>query len=81
MTWLLTMAIRVYQRLLSPLFPPCCRFSPSCSTYSVAALQRHGFWIGGYLALRRVLKCHPLHPGGIDPVPENLHQPEHPRVG
>ena len=62
-------AIRAYQLLLSPLFPRCCRFAPSCSHYAAEALERHGIWRGLYLSLRRLLRCHPFHPGGWDPVP------------
>ncbi|RMF84275.1 MAG: membrane protein insertion efficiency factor YidD [Nitrospinota bacterium] len=61
-------SIKAYQYLLSPLFPPACRFSPSCSTYAILAFQRHGFWKGLRLTLWRLLRCHPFHPGGIDPV-------------
>lgn len=62
--------IRVYQRLLSPLLGPRCRFHPSCSQYAAEAIERFGPWRGGLLALRRLSRCHPLHPGGIDPVPD-----------
>lgn len=61
--------VRAYQVLVSPLLPPSCRFYPSCSAYAVTALQRHGALKGGWLAARRVARCHPFHPGGIDPVP------------
>lgn len=62
--------IYFYRRILSPLKPhPTCRFSPTCSTYAVEAVRRHGALRGLYLAVRRVLKCHPFHPGGFDPVP------------
>lgn len=62
--------IRFYRRILSPLKPqPTCRFSPTCSTYAAEAVRRHGALVGLYLAVRRVLKCHPFHPGGHDPVP------------
>jgi putative membrane protein insertion efficiency factor len=61
--------IKGYQRFVSPLTPPVCRFYPSCSTYAADAIARHGPWKGGYLAVRRLLRCHPLHPGGYDPVP------------
>ena len=61
--------IVVYQRLISPLFPPRCRFYPTCSQYAVEAITKHGPVKGGYLALRRIMRCHPLHPGGIDEVP------------
>jgi putative membrane protein insertion efficiency factor len=62
-------AIRLYQRWISPGIPPACRFYPSCSEYAVQALRRHGLAWGGWLALRRLLRCHPFHPGGFDPVP------------
>ena len=62
--------IRLYQLLLSPLLGPRCRFHPSCSHYAVEAIQRHGPVKGGYLSLRRVARCHPLNPGGYDPVPD-----------
>ncbi|HOA98542.1 MAG: membrane protein insertion efficiency factor YidD [Atribacterota bacterium] len=57
-----------YQRYISPLFPPCCRFEPSCSEYARQALCKYGPWKGGLLALRRLLRCHPCSPGGYDPV-------------
>lgn len=62
-------AIRIYQRFISPYTPPTCRFYPSCSSYAVDAITRHGPWRGTVLAARRVLRCHPFHPGGFDPVP------------
>lgn len=61
--------IRAYQFILSPLLPPACRFAPSCSQYSYEAIARYGPWRGGVLSLRRMLRCHPFHPGGYDPVP------------
>lgn len=62
--------IRLYQRFISPLKPkPTCRFYPTCSVYAYTAVSRFGPWKGGWLALRRILKCHPFHPGGYDPVP------------
>lgn len=64
--------IRVYQRVISPLLPPRCRYHPSCSQYAVIAIERFGPLRGGMLALRRILRCHPLNPGGNDPVPERL---------
>ncbi|REJ35749.1 MAG: membrane protein insertion efficiency factor YidD [Bacillota bacterium] len=60
--------IRLYQKAISPLFPPSCRFYPTCSTYAVQALERHGVVRGGWMAVRRISKCHPWHPGGYDPV-------------
>ncbi|MFB3817841.1 MAG: membrane protein insertion efficiency factor YidD [Candidatus Methylomirabilales bacterium] len=62
--------IRVYQRWVGPAFPPACRFAPSCSYYALEAIERHGSLRGTWLAVRRLLKCHPYHPGGLDPVPE-----------
>ena len=64
----LVFTVRIYQILLSPLFPPCCRFHPTCSDYAILAIRRHGPFRGSFLALARLLRCHPLHPGGYDPV-------------
>jgi hypothetical protein len=66
---LLAGLIRVYQRLISPLLPPSCRFYPSCSQYALEAVTRHGALRGSWLAASRLVKCHPFHPGGFDPVP------------
>jgi putative membrane protein insertion efficiency factor len=63
------LVIAAYQRILSPLLPRSCRFYPSCSTYAADAIRRHGPLRGLGLAARRLLRCHPLHPGGYDPVP------------
>ena len=60
--------IAVYQKALSPLLPGCCRFEPSCSAYAAGAIERFGLLRGVPKALLRLLKCHPLHPGGFDPV-------------
>ncbi|MBQ2956627.1 MAG: membrane protein insertion efficiency factor YidD [Clostridia bacterium] len=62
-------AIRFYRRHISPMFPPCCRFTPTCSAYALEAVEKYGALKGGFLALKRILKCHPFHPGGYDPVP------------
>ncbi|MFO7265361.1 MAG: membrane protein insertion efficiency factor YidD [Limnochordales bacterium] len=62
-------AIRFYQKFISPLFPPRCRFYPTCSSYAAEALARHGVLRGSWLTIRRLSKCHPWHPGGYDPVP------------
>jgi putative membrane protein insertion efficiency factor len=65
--------IRLYQRFISPLLPPSCRFEPSCSHYGYEAIARYGIWQGGWLAIKRIGRCHPLNPGGYDPVPD-LHK-------
>lgn len=61
--------IRFYQKCISPLTPPSCRFYPTCSNYGLEAIKTHGALKGGWLTIKRILKCHPLHPGGMDPVP------------
>jgi len=61
--------IRTYQVVLSPLLGPSCRFYPSCSEYASQAIMRHGLRSGLILAAKRILRCHPFHPGGVDPVP------------
>lgn len=66
---LLMMLVRGYQVAISPLLPPSCRYSPTCSQYAIDALRRHGAAKGGWLALRRLGRCHPFRPGGYDPVP------------
>lgn len=66
---LVILLIRAYQYLVSPMLGPHCRFHPSCSHYAVEAIQRHGLARGGLLALRRLSRCHPWNPGGVDPVP------------
>jgi len=62
--------LRIYQRGISPLLGPRCRFHPSCSEYAIVALARFGGLRGSWLTMRRLSRCHPLHPGGFDPVPE-----------
>ncbi|MEJ2218467.1 MAG: membrane protein insertion efficiency factor YidD [Gemmatimonadota bacterium] len=61
--------IRFYRRGISPLTPPSCRFTPTCSAYAEEAIGRYGAMRGGWMALRRLLKCHPFGPSGYDPVP------------
>ena len=65
----LLVPIRLYRALLSPLLPKVCRFHPSCSQYAMQALEEHGPLRGLWLAARRLSRCHPFHPGGLDPVP------------
>ncbi len=69
MTKAALLLIRAYQLLVSPLLPRCCRFVPSCSQFAAEAFRRHGFWRGLRLSLGRLARCHPLAPGGWDPVP------------
>ncbi|MBA2849722.1 membrane protein insertion efficiency factor YidD [Thermosulfuriphilus ammonigenes] len=65
--------INLYQLFISPFFPPSCRFTPSCSEFTKEAISRFGSLKGLYLGLKRILRCHPFHPGGYDPVPEKEH--------
>ncbi len=62
------LGIRTYRCFVSPLKPPCCRFTPSCSQYAAEAVEVHGLKVGLGLAVRRIVRCHPWHPGGWDPV-------------
>ncbi|MFH1085517.1 MAG: membrane protein insertion efficiency factor YidD [Chloroflexota bacterium] len=67
--WLGLGLLRGYKRFLSPLLPPSCRFVPTCSQYMYEAVERYGTLRGVWLGIRRLLRCHPFHPGGYDPVP------------
>ncbi|MBT1446231.1 membrane protein insertion efficiency factor YidD [Shewanella sp. JM162201] len=67
--WLITKLIRGYQIFISPILGPKCRFQPTCSHYAIEAITLHGVIKGSWFAIKRILKCHPLHPGGNDPVP------------
>ncbi|MEI3376940.1 MAG: membrane protein insertion efficiency factor YidD [Coriobacteriales bacterium] len=58
-----------YRKYISPMFPPSCRYVPTCSEYAMIALQRYGFIKGSWMAIKRICRCHPWHPGGYDPVP------------
>ena len=62
--------IKVYQKAISPMMPPSCRFHPTCSNYGLEAIETHGALKGSWLAVRRISKCHPFHEGGFDPVPD-----------
>jgi putative membrane protein insertion efficiency factor len=64
--------VRLYRWTISPWLGPRCRFEPTCSNYAIAAIRRHGPWRGGWLALRRLARCHPWGASGYDPVPEEL---------
>ncbi|MBY7665101.1 membrane protein insertion efficiency factor YidD [Staphylococcus agnetis] len=69
MRQLFILPIRFYQKFISPLTPPSCRFYPTCSNYTIEAIQVHGALKGTWLGVKRILKCHPIHKGGFDPVP------------
>jgi putative membrane protein insertion efficiency factor len=69
MSGLLVWLLRAYKRLVSPMLPPACRFLPTCSDYATGAIEKHGPVRGVFLAVRRIVRCAPWHPGGFDPVP------------
>lgn len=69
LVWLLVLPIKFYQKFISPLTPPSCRFTPTCSQYALEALRKHGPIKGIWLAIRRILRCHPWGGSGYDPVP------------
>jgi uncharacterized protein len=77
MRFMLIAVIKFYKAFISPLLGNNCRFYPSCSTYSMEAFRLHGVIKGAYLTVRRLLKCHPFHEGGIDPVPEKFGKNKH----
>lgn len=70
MKTILKSIIKIYQKVISPLTPPSCRFYPTCSNYGLEAIETHGAAKGSWLAVRRISKCHPFHEGGFDPVPD-----------
>lgn len=61
--------VKGYRRFISPLLPPACRYTPTCSQYALEAIEKYGALKGGWMAIKRILRCHPFHPGGYDPVP------------
>lgn len=69
LAWLLTLPVIFYRRCISPMKPPTCRFTPTCSEYAIEALRKHGPFRGSWLAVRRILRCHPWGGSGYDPVP------------
>lgn len=68
MKHILIFLIKFYRKYISPLLGPNCRFVPTCSQYALEAVEKYGFFKGGYLSIKRILKCHPFHPGGYDPL-------------
>lgn len=68
----LIMLVRFYQVAISPLFPPSCRYYPTCSNYMIAALKKHGLILGLIMGLARIIRCNPFIRGGVDPVPDNF---------
>ncbi len=64
--------VKLYKIIISPILRPSCRFYPTCSTYSIEALKKHGFIKGGILSVKRIVSCNPMHRGGYDPVPEHF---------
>jgi len=73
LSWLLLLPIHFYRMVISPMLPPTCRFTPTCSAYAVEAIKMHGPFKGLYLAIRRILRCHPWGGYGYDPVPDKFH--------
>ena len=70
--WFLLALVRGYRAFSTRLLPPVCRYYPTCSAYALEALEVHGPWKGGAMSAARICRCHPFHPGGVDPVPSKL---------
>ena len=77
LTWLLTALIKIYQYTLSPYLPASCRYYPTCSAYGIEALRQHGPFIGSWLTLKRLARCHPFGGQGYDPVPNKHNKCQH----
>lgn len=77
MRWVILTPLYVYRWLISPLLGPRCRFYPSCSEYAIAAVQKHGIIRGLFLTVKRLLRCHPWHPGGVDYIPTPIEKRDH----
>lgn len=71
MRQILIVLIKLYRYAISPYLAPSCRYTPTCSSYAIEAIERHGLFRGSWLAVRRISRCHPWHEAGYDPVPEN----------
>ena len=69
MKWFLLLLVNFYRGFISPMLPPSCRYVPTCSEYALIAIEKYGAIKGGWLSLKRILRCHPWHEGGYDPVP------------
>lgn len=69
MKTVLLLLVKFYRNFISPMFPPSCRYVPTCSEYALTALEKYGALRGGWLAVKRICRCHPWHEGGYDPVP------------
>lgn len=67
---IIILIIRFYQKFISPLLGPCCRYSPTCSRYGIEAVERYGALRGSFMTIKRILRCNPFYPGGYDPVPD-----------
>ena len=81
MKYIIIFLINLYKKIISPIKPPCCRFTPTCSQYAIEALSIHGFFKGSYLSLKRIVRCNPFCDGGEDPVPPKIKYKNNNRKG
>lgn len=81
MKYLMIWLVRLYRKFISPIKPPCCRFTPTCSAYALEAFSKRGFFVGLILTVWRILRCNPFSKGGYDPVPERGLRNKHPNAG